>query len=235
LHALYRNTGRGVFVYSSHQAGIAAIGQRYTGFGTAFLDVDNDGWEDVVVVNGHVFRHPEGSTVQQPALLLHNVERQGRRTFVNISEAAGPPFRVPAAGRGLAVGDLDNDGWPDLVVTNNNGRAAVLRNEGAKTKADRNWLGVRLQGKGHRDVVGSAVVLESEPHALTRFVKGGGSYLSASDPRILFGLGHAEQPRRVTVKWSWGGTQTWGDLRPGRYYALTEGEPLARPIPDTDR
>src|SRR5262245_12919871 len=232
LHSLYRNFGKEIFFYHSFAGGLAALPRSYVGWGTGFVDVDNDGWEDLVIVNGHVFRHPQGSTVKQPALLLHNVERQGKRTFANISKTAGAPFRTPAAGRGLANGDLDNDGWPDLVVTNINSRATLLRNEGARIKSDRNWLGVRLQGKDHRDIVGSTVVLENEPHAITRFAKGGASYLSASDSRILFGLGSADQPRRITVRWSWGRTQTWENLQPGRYYELTEGEPLAKSLSD---
>jgi hypothetical protein len=235
LHSLYRNLGKEAFLYHSWAGGLAALGRSYVGWGTGFVDVDNDGWEDLVVVNGHLYRHPEGTSVKQPTLLLHSVERQGLRLFANVSKEAGPPFRTPAVGRGLAIGDLDNDGWPDLVVTNTNSPATILRNE--RGKVGNNWLGVRLEGKGHRDVVGSTVVLDNRPQPLTRFAKGGGSYLSASDSRILFGLGHSDQPRRVTVKWSWGGTQTWNDLRPGRYYQLIEGEPVAKPIaqPEGDR
>jgi hypothetical protein len=235
LHSLFRNFGREAFLYHSWAAGLAALPRAYVGWGTGFVDVDNDGWEDLVIVNGHLFRHPEGSTVKQPRLLLHNVRRQGSRAFTDVSRAAGPPFRTPAVGRGLAIGDLDNDGWPDLVVTNINSPATILRNERAKAGPGGNWLGVRLRGKGHRDVAGSTVVLDNQPRAITRFAKGGGSYLSAGDSRIVFGLGRAEQPRRVTVKWSWGGTESWEDLRPGHYYALTEGERLAELIPDRKR
>jgi hypothetical protein len=229
LHSLFRNLGREKFLYHSWAGGLAALGRSYVGWGTGFVDVDNDGWEDLVVVNGHLFRHPEGSPVKQPTLLLQNVDRRGMRMFVNVSREAGPPFRTPAVGRGLAVGDLDNDGWPDLVVTNTNSPATILRNE--RGKGGGHWLGVRLEGKGHRDVVGSTVVVDNEPHPLTRFAKGGGSYLSASDSRILFGLGSADRPRRVTVKWAWGGTQVWENLEPGRYYVLAEGEAGAKPLP----
>lgn len=235
LHSLFRNYGREAFLYHSWAAGLAALPRAYVGWGTGFVDVDNDGWEDLVIVNGHLYRHPEGSTVKQPRLLLHNVGRQGSRAFTDVSRAAGPPFRTPAAGRGLAIGDLDNDGWLDLVVSNINSPATILRNERAKAEPGGNWLGVRLQGKGNRDVAGSTIVLDNQPQALTRFAKGGGSYLSASDSRIVFGLGRAEQPRRVTVKWSWGGAQSWENLQPGHYYALTEGEPLAKLIPDRKR
>ena len=128
----------------------------------------------------------------------------------------------------MAVGDLDNDGRPDFVVTHTNGPVAVLRNE---MPVRQPWLGVKLVGTGNRDVVGSTVTLEGETRTLTRFAKGGGSYLSASDPRLLFGLASAGRLKRVTVKWSWGGTQTWDALEPGAYWELTEGQPAARKLP----
>ncbi|HJT79057.1 MAG TPA: ASPIC/UnbV domain-containing protein, partial [Gemmataceae bacterium] len=126
-------------------------------------------------------------------------------------------------------GDLDNDGWPDLVVSYTNSPVKLLRNEAAAA-APNHWLGVRLVGRDHRDVVGSTVVLEGETRKLTRFAKGGGSYLSAGDPRLLFGLGASLQARRVTVRWSWGESQTWDGLRPDRYYELREGQ--AKALPD---
>jgi hypothetical protein len=92
------------------------------------------------------------------------------------------------------------------------------------------WLGIKLVGRGNRDLVGSTVVLEGSTRKLTRFAKGGGSYLSANDSRLLFGLGASEQVRRVTVRWSWGGTQTWEGLEPGHYYELREGEAAARRV-----
>jgi hypothetical protein len=232
--ALYRNLGREMFHHESRAAGIAALGQMFVGFGTAFVDVDNDGWEDIVFVNGHVFQHPSGvdNRTQQP-ILLHNEELRGRkqrqRFFRDVGRQGGPFFQRPALGRGLAVGDLDNDGWPDLVVSHNDGPVVVLRNETAAAVPEAHWLGVQLVGRKRRDVVGSTVVVETDRRTLTRFAKGGGSYLSASDRRILFGLGSAERARRVTVRWSWGKTQTWDNLAPDRYWELHEDEVQARP------
>jgi hypothetical protein len=163
-------------------------------------------------------------------VLLRNGEQGGRRFYTDASARGGPVFQARVMGRGLAVGDLDNDGWPDVVVSTTNGPAVLLRNEAAASSPAR-WLGVKLVGRDRRDVVGSTVVLELEGgRRLTRFAKGGGSYLSAGDPRLLFGLGESGQVARVTVKWSWGESQSWEGLEPGAYWELREGEPRPRRI-----
>jgi hypothetical protein len=227
LHALYRNAGREVFTYDSRAAGVGAIGQSYVGFGTGFIDVDNDGFEDIAIVNGHVLRNPIlGSKCKQRPVLFHNVEIEGRRRFKDATERGGPFFQAPAMGRGLAIGDIDNDGWPDLVVNHTNSPVALLRNIVAESKP-MPWLGVKLAGKGNRDVIGSTIVVESQGRKLTRFAKGGGSYLSAGDPRSVFGMGSMPASRSVTVKWSWGATQSWTDLESGAYWELREGEEKA--------
>jgi hypothetical protein len=229
LHALYANLGREVFDHQTRSAGIVAVGMHLVGFGTGFVDVDNDGWEDLVFVNGHVVRRPAlGSTFKQRPVLLRNTERKGRRFFTDISDQGGTFFNTPALGRGLASGDLDNDGWPDLVVNNTNSPTALLRNVAAEVPSQANrWLGVKLAGRGHRDVVGSTVTLEGSTRKLTRFAKGGGSYLSASDQRILFGLAPNQEVETVTVRWSWGESQQWQGLKAGSYWELREGEPNA--------
>lgn len=229
LHSLYANVGAELFDHRSRAAGISALGTQLVGFGTAFLDFDNDGWEDLAFVNGHVFRHPPlGSTFKQRPVLLRNVERNGRRIFTDVSRRGGPFFETAALGRGLAIGDLDNDGWPDVVVTNTNTPAVLLQNAGAAANRPANrWVGVRLVGRGHRDVIGSTVVVETNTRRLTRFAKGGGSFLSANDPRLLFGLAASEEIRSVNVQWSWGETQRWGDLEAGSYWELVENEPAA--------
>jgi len=228
LHALYQNLGNELFDHRSRAVGVGSIGMHRVGFGTAFVDVDGDGWEDLVIVNGHVLRHPAASTLKQLPVLFHNTDKQGQRFFKDITIRGGSYFQTPAVARGLAVGDLDNDGRPDLVVTHTNGPIAVLRNEGV---GGHPWLGLKLVGKAHRDLVGSTVTLETEGRTLTRFVKGGGSYLSESDPRLLFGLGTAAKVKKVTVRWSWGESQSWENLEPGAYWELTEGEAAAKKLP----
>jgi hypothetical protein len=229
LHNLYRNVGGGLFEYQSRAAGLAAIGQHFVGFGTSFIDVDNDGWEDLVIVNGHVVYHPKlGSTVKQRPVLLRNIDYRGRRFFKDAGAQGGRFFQVPRVGRGLAVGDLDNDGWPDLVISHTNGPVVILRNEAGTQAGAAHWFGVSLAGKDHRDIVGSTVTVEAAGRRLTRFAKGGGSYLSSSDRRLLFGLGSTETVERVTVRWSWGATQSWQHLGADAYWELHEGEATAR-------
>lgn len=228
-HALYQNLGTDRFAYRSGPAQIAALGRQYVGFGTSFIDGDNDGWQDLVIVNGHVLRYPSGSPREQKPLLLRNIERNSRRVFQNWSKRGGPFFDTPAIGRGIAIGDLDNDGWPDAVVSNTNTPAVLLRNEnGGKSSA--HWVGLALHGKDHRDVTGSRVVLHTESRTLTRFCKGGGSYLSASDPRILIGLGSSERIKSLTVHWSWGAEQRFENLAVDQYWELHEGRAEARPV-----
>ncbi len=219
MHALYRNLGKGQFVFATAPAGIAAIGQRYVGFGTSFLDFDNDGWLDLAISNGHVIRHPRSAGLRQQPVLFHN---QGQGKFRAVTATGGPYFRAEHRGRGLAVGDLDNDGWPDLVLSHVNEPVALLRNRGGKA----HWLGVALRGQKERDLVGTRLTLEVGGRRLTRFVKGGGSYLSAGDPRLVFGLADAARVERLTVEWSWGETQQFdgASLAVDRYWVLREGE-----------
>ena len=188
LHALYRpvaREGRLAFQYSTQSMGIGVIGTQYVGFGTTFVDVDGDGWEDLVIANGHVIRYPkQGMLTQSPILLLN---QQGSR-FQDASAHSSTYFRATHRGRGLASGDLDNDGRPDLVFSNVNEPVALLRNLAGDNKQKNHWLGIELAGKDRRDVVGTKLVLEVGGKKLTRFVKGGGSYLSAQDRHTCLAL-----------------------------------------------
>jgi hypothetical protein len=220
MHALYRNQGNGFFYFSTPASGIAAIGQQYVGFGTGFLDVDNHGWQDLVVSNGHVIRFPGKSGLAQQPVLLRN---KGDAKYCDITLQGGPYFRSRHVGRGLAIGDLDNRGRPDLVISHLNEPVAVLRNE---ADVGQHWLGIELAGKGHRNVVGGKIVVEVNGHKLTQFPKGGGSYLSSSDRRHLFGLAKDDVITRIGVTWPGGKQQQWDgkDFQADRYWRLVEGK-----------
>jgi hypothetical protein len=231
LHGLYRNRGQGQFVFASRAAGLAALGQHSVGFGTGFLDFDLDGNEDLFLSNGHVVHYPAPpATVKQRPLLLRNARRPADRPhavrFENVSARAGPYFQADHLGRGAALGDLDNDGRTDIVLNPMNEPAVLLRNRHA---TGRHWLGVELIGRPYRDAVGARLALEVGGRTLVRAVKGGGSYLSSGDRRVLFGLGRRDRVGRLTVRWPSGKTQTWGGLAVDLYWRLQEGEERAEP------
>ncbi len=155
LHALYGNVfdkGRRFFQFRTQRSGIAAIGQLYVGFGTVFSDLDNDGWEDIFVSNGHVIYHPhqsQGSTKSDP------FAQSWDGKFQEVAETSGSYFKGEHLGRGLVCGDLDNDGWPDLAICHANENMAILHNNTKSLAANRNWIGLELKGKNHADIVGA--------------------------------------------------------------------------------
>jgi hypothetical protein len=217
LPALYRNDGTDFFPYSSQATGLGAVGINYVGWGVGFLDVQNRGWEDLLIINGHVVHHPHThSPRRQLPLLLRNNEGK----FAAITPRGGSYFRTPHCGRGVALGDLDNDGWIDFIVSHENEPVSVVRNVAPR---DNHWLGVQLAGKDHRDVVGAWVTLEVGDRKLTKFARGGGSYASTHDRRLVFGLGSDTTIKRLEVKWPWGEKQSWENLGIDRYWRLVEG------------
>jgi hypothetical protein len=229
LHALYGNEcrpGRAFFNHRTAAAGIAAIGQKYVGWGTAFIDVDLDGWEDIFVANGHAIRFPTGkesSRRQQPILLMN----QGGK-FREASRLIGDYFERPHLARGVGFGDLDNDGRTDLVISHMNEPVAILRGIGG---AGRHWIGVALEGKDHACTVGAKAVAETEKATQTRFVKGGGSYASSGDRRLLFGLGDDKAPK-LTITWANGAEEKFNGLAVDRYYRIVQGTGKAEALPE---
>jgi enediyne biosynthesis protein E4 len=198
---LYRNLGQGQFEDASAVAGLYVATTPYTGFGTAFLDYDNDGWPDIVIANGavHVIedqvRVHDPFPLHQTKQLLHNL---GNGRFEDVSARAGGAFALSEVGRGLAVGDLDNDGGVDFVVANNNGRLRIFLN---KVGGARPWVGLRVL-TGKRDAYGAKVELRRKgARTLWRRVHSDGSYLSASDPRLVIGLGEASEIESIVVHW----------------------------------
>ena len=205
--ALYRNLGNCYFQHSSRQTGITAVGGLYVGWGTAFFDFDRDMDEDIFVATGHVVHYPGNTTRRQPSLLFENVE--GRR-FINVAPAAGDYTASPHMARGVATGDLDDDGDIDIVVSQTNERAALLRND---TQVDGHWLLLRLIGvHSNRDAVGALVRLSTASGTQVRQRKGGGSYASSSDSRLFFGLGPHREISRLEIRWPSGRTRILEDV-----------------------
>jgi hypothetical protein len=231
-HSLYHNDCTGdriVFRFATQMAGISAIGQNWVGWGTRFADFDLDGLEDLFISNGHAIRFPRGKTkrFQRPVLMRCGEEANGRRRYKDITASHGGPYcEGDHCGRGVAFGDLDNDGRVDMVLAHLNEPAAVLKTVAGK---DNHWVGFELRRKENRDPVGARVVLEANGRKQARFAKGGGSYASANDPRHVFGLGRGEKIDKVTVTWPDLTEQTWEGLAIDRYWVLAEGEKEAKP------
>jgi RNA polymerase sigma factor (sigma-70 family) len=223
IHGLYRNDiagGRSLFTFASRATGIQDLGLLNVGFGTAFIDLDNDGWEDLFIAHGHVIRHPGRSGLQQKPALLRNL---GFGRFGIVTDRGGRYCRTVHRGRGVVIGDLDNDGRLDLVISHLNEPVVVLRNV---VDSGNHWLGVHLGGKDQADVVGTRLTLEVGERKLTRFAKGGGSFLSSGDRRILFGLGKATKVGRLTVEWPSGSprVQHFDNLAVDRYHRIVQAK-----------
>jgi hypothetical protein len=221
-NTLYLNVGGGLFEDRTAEFGLFKLGS--TGFGTRFMDYDNDGWLDLVVVNGAV-RHlrsqlqkGDSYPLKQRSQLFRN--DRGRK-FVDVSDSAGPPFAQLQVARGAATGDLDNDGDIDLVVFNNSGPVRVLQNE---VGSRGHWLGVRaIDTRYKRDAVQARVSLSGQRSA-AKIVHTDGSYGVASDPRVLFGLGSGNAPQTVRVQWAGGQVEEFRNLAIDRYYVLEPGK-----------
>lgn len=237
LHALYQNRTAGPepsFQHYTQASRIAAIGQKFVGWGTGFVDLDRDGWEDLFVANGHAIRFPTGTTRRQRAVLLFN---QGQGKFKDVSLTRGGDYfgtpgmsaddrkRCEHLSRGVAAADFDNDGKVDLAICHMNEPVTLLRNVSPDGP---HWLGVKLVGAKNADVVGARVELTAGGRTQTRYAKGGGSYCSTPDRRFVFGLGAADTVDRLAVVWPDGKRQEWPVPAADRYLTLTQGEPAAK-------
>lgn len=214
--ALYRNDGNNLFLHVSQATGITALNGLFVGFGTLFHDLDRDGDEDLIVTNGHVINFPRSAPVQQlPLVLLNN---EGRR-FVRLN-LPDPYFSAPHRGRGLALGDLDNDGDVDFAFSNNHEPAALLRNDSTD---DGGWVRVRLIGRrSNREAIGAVLILKTTEGPRLRMIKGGTSYLSHSDLRPIWGLPAGARVTGLEVHWPSGQVQTIEHIRTGDTTHLLE-------------
>jgi len=223
MHSLHRGLDRGLFAWSTIESGIGYATLPFVGFGVAFLDADNDGRLDLAIANGHILDNAPafrpGATYRQRKLLFRNTT--GRR-FAEIGRSAGPGFALEKVGRGLAVGDFDNDGDLDLLVTNNGQTADLLRNDLANHV---NALLVRLVGTGmNRDAIGARVRVTTGSVTQRRDVLAGSSYLSQNDLRLHFGLGAAKEADALEVRWPSGKMETLRGVPAGQIVTIEEGK-----------
>jgi enediyne biosynthesis protein E4 len=221
--ALFRNDGKMSFSDVSYASGIGPTTTPYVGWGDAFFDFDNDGWPDLFQVNGHVYPQVDSLDItakyREPALLFLN-QRDG--TFRNISTLVGPALQTPQVSRGVAVGDLFNDGRLDLVIENLKGGPMILQPQGGSAN---HWISFALEGtKSNRLALNARVKAIAGNLVQTDEVLSGGSYLSQNDLRIHFGLGSKDHVDRVEILWPNGKMQVRSNLAADRFYTIKESE-----------
>ncbi len=224
-NTFFANFGNGFFDDRSavSQLGMASLAN--TTFGTAALDIDNDGWLDIITATGEIrviealAKAGDPYPLKQANQLFRNL---GGAVFEDISRVAGREFERLEVSRGVAVGDVDNDGLSDVLLVNNNGPTRLLHN---RSESGSPWIGFRVVGSQGRDALGARVaVVRGDGSMLWRRVATDGSYLSSSDPRVLFGLGEVSTIERVRVVWPDGRHEEWAGMTVGRYHTLTYGD-----------
>ncbi len=220
-YALYRNNGDGSFNYDTYVSGLARMTLLHSGWGIRFLDYDNDGLKDLLIAQGHDLDTVELNYPQlhykEPMLLAHNTGKGG---FVDVSALSGAVFAEPWVSRGMAVGDLDNDGRVDAIVTTNGGPAHILHNETATTN---HWLLLNLVGhKSNRDAIGAEIKLTTSRGPQWVTVSTAGSYLSSNDKRAHFGLGPDTTVKSIEIHWPSGILQKLENVRADQVLKIDE-------------
>jgi len=220
---LFRNDGKWNFTDVSYKSGVAVPSLPYVKWGTAFVDFDNDGWLDLIAATGHVYPQvdslPFGARYREPKVLQMN-QRDG--TFCDASTQTGAALMEPQISRGLAAGDLFNDGQMDVVINNLDGAPMVLKNHGVPGN---HWVSFELAGtKSNRLAIGARLKLVASGMTQTDEIRSGGSYLSQNDIRVHFGLGKAAKIESLEIRWPSGKVETLKDLEADKFYSVLEGQ-----------
>lgn len=226
LSSLYKNEDGRFFTDVSREAGLAA--NQLLGWGVVFLDADEDGWKDILMANGHVYpevdRMGVGDRYRQKTLLYRN---SGNGRFTDVTVSSGPAFQSSRPSRGVASGDLDGDGHPEIVVVNMNDVPALLKNEGAH----KNAVLISLAGaKSNRSGIGARVILEAGSRRQLDEVRSGGSFFSHNDLTLHFGVGDTDVIGRLEVRWPSGRIQEWKQLPVNQKLMITEGSEAIRRV-----
>jgi hypothetical protein len=222
---LLHNDKAGTFTDVTAAAGLG-LNTKYLGWGTTFFDFDNDGWPDLLLVNGHVYpevdKYHLGSDYQEPRLLYHN---NGDGTFSDISSSAGTGITQISSSRGLAVGDLWNDGRMSAVISNMNAHPTLLENQ---VKYSSHWVAFKTIGTtSNRDAIGARIEAKVGKRVFVNEVRSGSSYISNSDMRVHFGLGKETKLDSVEVRWPSGLTERFENLAVDKINTLKEGTGVA--------
>jgi enediyne biosynthesis protein E4 len=230
-YALYKNTGHGGFTYVTNSSGLGRISAIHSGWGVQFIDYDNDGWKDLLIAQGHVIDTIELTFPQlhyrEPMLLARN----SGSGFVDVTAASGKILNEPWAARGMAIGDINNDGRLDAVVTTNDGSVYLLRND---CITQNHWLTLSLAGrKSNRDGIGAEVEVATAAGRQFATVSTTGSYLSSHDKRVHFGLGK-DTTARIRIRWPSGIIQTVEDVRADQILEIDETDQGTKPKPATN-
>jgi enediyne biosynthesis protein E4 len=230
---LYHNNGDGTFSDVTFPSGIA-VNSRYVGWGCGFLDYDNDGWPDLMQINGHVYPeiagHDVGQTYKNPRIVYRNM---GNGQFKDVSALMGPGISEHFSSRGAAFGDYDNDGDVDVLVLNMNDLPSLLRNDGGNKQ---NWIKIKLIGtKCNRTAIGARVRVMTGEHVQMDEVHSGSSVMSQGDLRLHFGIGKAETVDVIEVKWpTTGKLERFPQVKANQILSIREGSGIvAGPRPTT--
>ncbi|HJL84862.1 MAG TPA: CRTAC1 family protein [Candidatus Marinimicrobia bacterium] len=221
-NTLYRNDKNGFLTDVTFAAGLGQPSLEVLGFGTNFVDLDLDGWEDIFVANGHVIDNielfnPDYTHAQRKQVFMN----RGDGTFIDKTDEIGGALQEPKVGRGAAFGDIDNDGDMDVVISNNNGQASLLINEGPPKN---NWIGFLLKGRLYnRDAIGARVTVTSGGNSQIATVNPSASYLASNDKRLQFGLGSQAVVNEISIQWPGGGVDRIENIEGNRYYLIQPG------------